>query len=116
MYGVVLLNARHLHFLLEQAVEERLDGRERLLAGHARLQPREDVDPAAPAVVHVVPVRRHLRLEHHRDANAGDGADVEAVEAGLGHTNHRKRIAVDHQSLPDNRRVGAKPCCANSRS
>ena len=114
--GRRLAECRQQHFLLEDAVEVRLQRRLGLLDGDARLQPAEHVHPAAAPVVDVVPVRRHLRLHHHRHADAWHVADVHAVEAGLRDADDGERLVVDRDRLPDDPRIGAEASCASSRS
>ena len=103
-----LAERRLQNLLFEDAVEVRLKRRPGLFDGDARLQPAEHVHPAAPPVLHVVPVRRHLRLHQHRHAHARDVADVHAVEAGLRHADDGERVVVDGDRLPDDPRIGAE--------
>ena len=97
-----------LHFLLEQAMEERLQRGERLLERDAGFQAAEDVHPPAAPVVHVVPVRRHLRLHHHRHADARHVADVDAVESGLRDADDRELRVVHRDRLADHVRIAAE--------
>src|SRR5256886_14023591 len=61
-------------------MKEGLDRGERLLPRHAGPQAREDVRPAAAAVVDVVPVLRHLCFHRDRDTDARHVAVIDAVE------------------------------------
>src|SRR4029453_10060082 len=94
--------------LLEKPVEVRLQRGQRPLAGDAGLEPGEHVDPAAAPVVHVVPVRRHLRFHRDRDAQVGDVADVHAVEPGLRDANDRELVIVGDDRLAQHVRIGGE--------
>jgi hypothetical protein len=81
------------------------NGGERLLACHAQPQAAEHIHPTAPPVVDVVPVRRHLGLQHHRHAHRRYLTDVDPVETGRRDANHREGVVADREPAPDDRRV-----------
>src|SRR5204863_6924024 len=81
---------------------------ERLSLRDAGLQAAEYVHPAAAAIVHVVPVRRHLRLQHDRDAHACDGSDIETVESWLRDADDGERIVVDRETAAGDGGVAAE--------
>jgi hypothetical protein len=94
-----------LELLLVDLPVDHVHRRFRLLRRHARLQPRHDRQPAAAAVLQVVPGRRHLRLHHHRHEHVGAFADDDAVEARRRDADDRHRLAVERHAAVEDRRV-----------
>ena len=93
--------------LVDLAVED-VHRRFGLLARDAVLQPRHDRQPAALAVLQVVPRRRHLRFHRDRHHHVRVLADHDAVEAGRRDADDRHRQPVERHGPVQHARIGAE--------
>jgi len=95
--GEARLLSLHRHDLLV----EHTDGRLGLLSGDSVSETGIDLYPAGSAVVQLVPRRGHLALHRHRNVKFGVKAETHTVEARCRDTDHRHRMSVYPDRLPD---------------
>ena len=105
-----VLRGRQCHLVAADLREQPLQRTRGRLHGLTRLQPREDLDPAAPAVVHVdpLPFRQHRFLHQDGDANLRRLRRIDTGKALFRDADNRHRIVVHEDLLADDLRVARK--------
>jgi hypothetical protein len=86
----------------------RLKFRERLLDGHARVQPSLDEEPAPLAVVHGLIGLGPSGGQRHPRGGRHHVGDVHASEVRRHHADDLEPVAAEVHGLPDRRGIGAK--------
>ena len=99
---------RRVH-VVDDGTVDAVDRAPRLVDRHARLQPREQVRPVAPAVVEPLPARHHQLAHRDGHEHLRLHAERRAVEPARGDADDGHRLAVDDERLVEDCGVAAEP-------
>ena len=105
-----------LEFLRADRVPQWTHSRLGLLPADPWLQAPNDVQPAGFALLEFISSRHDFRFHHHGSERGRRISHNSAVEAALGHANHRERVTVYQDRLVQQAAICAKIDAANNRS